>query len=495
MGTARRLRRTAQKQGYLKSAKKQTFLKSVEGWGFPRRAFLQGVGVVALASTGILGYKHWLDNYSCKTWRPGKETWKPVIYAPSEEMDPVDKAIWLVKENICRYSIDDLKRMNLQPDQVYWMVSHQLRVKPITEEHIRFYLNALHIMEPPYATEKKLLFPVILQGHECQFLDTLFRSARNISNLNSKELDESWLSILRNGGTRQFKCGAQVTSLRSILINELGEYTPERLGLGNSDPSWLIGAFVGTNPTPEEWSLFGENDGMFRYVLYGLETIPEADAARFLYFSCGGTHFLDALSRLYWYYGQYSKEYEPISRLQEETLRWIKKTASVDELIQFYQEWLIRSMEDFHEESTKENFQYFYNIVMHLGHLLELILEPEGYYRNNLPLTTLEPVVKTLSEGIALWYTPKFDSKRDLLESWIHEDESPRYIDQLRYLSKQEKRQMKKITREMERYTSIENSESKYSRLFMGSLCHAARGLMLWKEYKQQWAEKHPNSN
>lgn len=489
MGTTRRLKRrvNTRRQISTKAAKPGAFIRKLETLRFPRRAFLKGVGALVLAGSGLYSVHYYKENYSHKTWHPGKETWKPTIYAP-EEMNPVDKAIWLVKENICRYSVDDLIHMNLQPDQVYWMLSHQLRVRPITEEDLRLYLFALDTVEMPYTTEKKLSFPMILQGHECQFIDTLLRCGK------SKHVMEAGnnnpLAILKDGGTHRFRYKGGVTSLRELLMEEIKFFSPESLAIGNSDPSWIISAFAGANPAIDDWSLYGDNLGVFKHVTYAFEKIPEVESFRVNHFACGGTHFLDALSRLYWYYGQQSQEFKPASRLQGETLRLIKAIESQNEPLEYSYHPLIRFMGWFREDSSKQDFKEIYKSIERLGHTLELILEPEGYYRHNYPLDELEPVAEILSEAIALWYTPEFDSHRELLDTWVHQDESLRYVDQLRHMGKREKKQMKRIMQQMERYTAIEESETKYSRLFMGSLCHACKGLMLWQEYKQQEAEK-----
>lgn len=490
MSNKHKLRRVTHRRMPITIKKTRTFTDKLQTLRFPRRAFLGALVVAAVGGGVIGGYGYWHNNYSCKTWRPGKETWEPTVYAPSEEMDPIDKAIWLVKENICRYSIEDLMNMNLQPDQVYWLMSHQLRVMPITEEYVKFYLKALHIMEPPYVMTRRLTFPVILQGHECQFLDTLLRCARNIPNLNSKEMDESWLSILRGGGTPGFKVRDEIVSLRSVLMNDIREYTPNVLGMGNSDPSWLISAYVATNPKIEEWGSYGEETVIFNYANYGFETNPVTGVSRCLSFACQGTHFLDALSRLYWYYGQFSGEYEQIAKFQNAAQRYIKAIESKNEPLEYAYAPLMRFMNWFRKDSRKEDFKEVYKCIERLGHTIELMLEPQGYYRYNYPLDDLEPAVQTLAEAIALWYTPEFDSHRELIDTWVHEGDPTKYANQLKHMSKSQKKQMKRTLREMERYTAVEDSESMYSRLFMGSLCHACRGLMLWKEYKQQQAQK-----
>ncbi len=497
MSTKRKIKRRRSLSGTnihrsSKAARKNSLTYKLQRLRFPRRTFLKGVGILGLVSIPFAIKYDWEKNRSCLTWKPGKETWKPTVYAPSEDMEPIDKAIWLVNENICSYSIDDLLHMNLQPDQVYWMLSHQLRVKPITEGDVKFYLYVLDKVQMPYTNQKKLSFPLILQGHECQFIDTLLRCGRSKHVIECKE--DSMLNVLKDGGTRKFAVPGGVSCLRDLLKKEI-RFSSEHLAFGNSfDPSWIISAFVGTNPKPEDWSQYGDNTGILKHATYGFERISKGGEFRCDYFACGGTHFQDALSRLFWYYGQCTKGCEGEDKklflsLQGRIQELIKVSDSKNEpleysyhpLNKYYMKW-------FCEDSSKQFFKKIYSSIERLGHTLELRLDPQGYYHDNSDLNELEPVADALAEAIVEWYTPDFEPHRKLLDSWVLEDRSSSYLDQLKYLSKRDKQELRKHSRQMERYTAIEDSESKYSRLFMGSLCHAAKGLMLWKEYKEQQA-------
>ncbi len=483
MGTARRIRRTVQKQGSLKSAKKQTFLKSVEGWRFPRRTFLKGVGVAALAGLGILAVDYYKDNYALKTWRPGNETWKPVIHTPSEEMDPVDKAIWLVKENICRYSIDDLNRMDLQPVDVYYMVTYQLRVKPITAKHIAFYLDALETEKDPYTNRKKIFFPLALQGHVCQFADALYRAAKQVPD--SERIGKSWLAILREGGRPIFKIRGQKTCLRDILMDEVKDFPPSRMGVANEDPSWIMTAYANANPPPESWVDFKMPGDVRQYLLYALETNPETGMPRWTSFACMGTHFPDALSKLYWYYGQHSSKYQDA---QDTILKIMGAILPVDSKLEHYSEKLIPNIEKYRDNPTKEQFSGVFNAFVYVVHTLETILEPEGYYRYHYPVEKLEGVINTLAEGINLWYSPELDGKREFIDGWGHYDdaEAKKLIEKL---SPSQRRELDGAIRQLERYTALKDA-ARYSVFMQGRLLQGCHALMLWKEYKQQQAEK-----